>query len=117
MSKSKDLTPQDAAIKIMEFTSADEITAFTDGETRRSVIKTAEARTKEIATAAPRNDKPKDGDQSGPITQKTADFKDGIQATKGADPSNPRTLDPSPPRSYVTCEDVIEKMRKAGKKI
>ena len=45
--------------------------------------------------------KPKQGEVKDAITKDAADFKEGVQKTK----------------SYVTCEDVIEKMRKEGKKI
>jgi len=92
--KSNDMNVKDAQIKIAEMISAEEINAFIAGDERKTVLDAAAAKIKELAGL-------KQGEQAGPITKDTHDFKDGVQKTK----------------SFVTCEDVIDKMRKEGKKI
>ncbi|OGO13273.1 MAG: hypothetical protein A2Y53_00885 [Chloroflexi bacterium RBG_16_47_49] len=91
---SKDLNIKDAQIKIAEMTSAEEINAFIVGDERKTVLDAAETKIKELKGL-------KQGEQADAITKDSHDFKEGIQKTK----------------SFVTCEDVIEKMRKEGRKI
>jgi hypothetical protein len=87
---------EEAIALLQGFQTEAEILAFIAGEDRKTVINAAEDRRKALPPS-----KPKAGEVKGPITQDTSDFKEGVQKTK----------------SYVTCEDVVDKMRKAGKKI
>lgn len=109
MAKSKDLSPQDAGKKIMEMTSPDEIKTFIEGETRRSILKNADVRIKELSALRSQPSAPKQGEQKDPITQKTSNFKGGVEGAKGAEPSTPR--------NFVTIEDVINEQRKRGRQI
>lgn len=73
-----------------------EISAFIEGDNRKTVINAADERRKALPPS-----QPKEGEVKGPITKDADDFKGGIQKTK----------------SHVTCEDVLKKMRAEGKKI
>ncbi|MEW6115654.1 MAG: hypothetical protein AB1553_01980 [Nitrospirota bacterium] len=88
--KSKEMKGEEALAEIKNMKNPDFIRAFIEGDTRKTVTDAAEAAIKRLT-------QPKDGEVD-KITEETADFKDGIQATK----------------SYVTCEDVIKKMREEG---
>jgi hypothetical protein len=98
--KSTDLKADEAIQMVGALLTADEVSDFIGGEKRKTVIDAAEERLKALvilpgaASSAPT----KQGEQAGPITQSTSDFKAGVQRTK----------------SYVTCEDVLERMRSEG---
>jgi hypothetical protein len=87
---------EEAIARIGTFATKEAIEAFMVDEDRKTIIAAA---TDKLASL--QSGKPKAGEQKGPITKDAADFKEGVQKTK----------------SYITGEDVIEKMRKEGKKI
>jgi hypothetical protein len=93
MKTSNDYSAEEAIRRIEKMEIEKELLTFTAGEERKTVVAAAETRLAEL--------RPKQGEQKGPITQETSDFKEGIQGAK----------------NYVTCEDVIKKMREQGKKI
>lgn len=113
--KSTDYNTKDGPEFIVAMTTVEEILAFIEGDERKTVIDAANKRIAEIRG-------PKQGEQNDPITQKTSDFKaSGVEGTKSD--SSSLTTDhsslsfPHSPRSYVTCEDVLENMRAKGKNI
>jgi hypothetical protein len=109
--QSTDMNTRDASEKISEMTNINDITIFIAGDERKTVIDAADKKIAELRG-------PKQGEQADPITRPAADFKDGIQATKDAgSPLNPGTLESLNPRSYVTCEDVLKRLRAKGVKI
>jgi hypothetical protein len=107
MKVSTTMTAQEAIEEISKMKNPEEISAFIENEDRKTVINAADERRKALTPSS------KDGEVKGPITRDTQDFKDGVQKTKDADP---KSRVPSS-RSYVTCDDVIKKMRAEGKKI
>ena len=120
MRNSNDYRAEDAISRIGTMKNIEEIKNFIEGEERKTVVSAAEARIKELSDASQ-----KQGEQKEPITQRTDDFKEGIQRTKSgigdqglgvSEETNPQPP-VAIPRSYVTCEDVIKKMREQGKKI
>ena len=88
--KSTEMNVNNAGIKIAEMESADDITAFIEGDERKTVIDAAMKRKKELT--------PKEG-QSDRMTRDSNGFKKDIQ------------------REKVTGEDVIKKLRDKGYKI
>ncbi len=75
----KDISDDIAAeAALLEFTSAKELQAFMKGEQREFLLDKAAFRMNHLK-------QPKQGEQTGPITQTTADFKGGVQGTKGSD--------------------------------
>lgn len=143
--KSKDVISIEAIAQIKNFKTFQELKAFiSDNEDRSTVLKAAEAKESEIKTELAAKEKAKQGEQPGPITQITSDFKDGVQRTKelsGSDiisaidkadlkKSEALAVEAqkrekereekkagSRPEGVVTCDDVIKKMRTEGKKI
>jgi hypothetical protein len=94
--KSTTMTAQEAIEAIGAMKSQEEISSFIEGEDRKTVINAAEERRKALPPS-----QPKEGEVKGPITQRTSDFKGGVQGAK----------------TYVTCDDVLKAMRSKGKKI
>ena len=94
MNKSTDFNTKDGPEFISVMKDEAEILAFIEGDERKTVIDAANKKIAELRG-------PKQGEQTGPITQKTAEFKGGVEGTK----------------SFVTCEDVLKKMRAQGKEI
>jgi hypothetical protein len=92
---SKTMKADEAITSIQGMQTEAEILAFIEGENRKTVITAADERRKTLPLSS------KQGEMKGSITQDSPDFKEGVQKTK----------------SHVTCEDVIETMRMAGKKI
>ena len=92
--KSVDFNTKIASEKIAEITTEEKILAFIEGDDRKTVADAALKKLNEL-------NGPKQGEQTGPITKDADDFKKGIQKTK----------------SFVTCEDVLEKMRAKGRDI
>lgn len=88
--------------KISEMTNVNDITIFIAGDERKTVIDAADKKIAELRGL-------KQGEQTDSITQTSSDFKEGIQATKDSEPLNPRT--------YITCEDVLKRLRAEGVKI
>ena len=115
---SKELKIEDAIEKIQKMKSEQEIVDFTVDDERKPVLAAANARIKEIG-------QPKQGEVKEPITKDTHDFKEGVQKTKNdSGPSQNTagkqagmTTGAGMTKDYVTCEDVIENMRKQGRKI
>lgn len=101
--KSTDFNTKDAPDKIREMTTEEEILAFIEGDERKTVTDAANKKILELRGH-------KQGEQTGPITKDAADFKEGIQKTKAIS-------DEPSARNYVTCEDVLKKMRDQGKEI
>jgi len=108
--QSTDMNVRDASEKISEMTHINDIIIFIAGDERKTVIDAADKKISELRG-------PKQGEQTDSLTNPVSDFKDGIQATKDAGPLNPGILDPSNPKSYVTCEDVLKRLREKGVKI
>jgi len=109
--QSTDMNVRDASEKISEMSDVNDILIFIAGDERKTVIDAADKKIAELRG-------PKQGEQTDSITRPAADFKDGIQATKAVDPSlNPGTLESLNPRTYVTCEDVLKRLRAKGVKI
>lgn len=94
MKESTDMNVKDALARITEMNDPVAIQIFVTGDERKTVLDVAHKRVQELRGA-------KQGEQTGAITQPAADFKEGVQGTKG----------------YVTCEDVLEKLRAKGMKI
>lgn len=93
--KSTDFNTKDAPEKIAEMTTGEEILAFIDGDERKTVTDAAQKKIAELRG-------PKQGQETDAMTKKTSDFKgSGVEGAKG----------------YVTCEDVLESMRKKGRQI
>jgi hypothetical protein len=90
---SLDMNVRDAAIKISEMASAEEINAFIEGDERKTVLDAAGAKMKELTS--------KQGEVKETITKDTHDFREGVQKTK----------------NYITGEDVINNLRAKGVKI
>ncbi len=155
---SKDMKKKEAIEFIELLDTIEEINAFTEGDDRNDVIASAQIRQQELEEAGKMK---KQGEQPGPITHETHDFKgSGIEGTKDAAVipqsaiRNPKLhitgsdiveaidktdekksleferqaaeekaaadkakQDAAVPRSYVTGEDVIKKMRAEGQKI
>ncbi len=83
-----------AALK--ELTTEAEITAFVEGEDRTTVTDAAKALIEKL------NRPPKTG-ETGAITEKTDDFKDGITGTKDS--------------GVITCADILPGLREKGMEI
>jgi hypothetical protein len=75
-----------------------DLRAFIKGESRESLLDAAQFRINAL--------RPKQGEQSGPITQKTQEFKVGIEGTKGVYTHNPRNV--------ITGHDIIDGLDKAA---
>jgi hypothetical protein len=95
---------KDALEKISEMTNVNDILIFIAGDERKTVIDAAEKNIAELRS-------PKQGEQA------ASDFKEGGQATKDADPLNPVPIESLHPRTYITCEDVLKRLRAEGVKI
>lgn len=93
--KSTDINAKDAAIKVIEMESVDDILAYIEGDERKVVLGAADKWLRELG-----HEGLKQG-ETGAITQEAGDFKEGVQATK----------------DYVTGEDVLRKLRAKGTKI
>lgn len=89
--KSVDFNTKDAPEKIADMLTEEEILAFIEGDERKTVIDAANKKIAELRG-------PKQGEDTGAITKNTADFKEGIQKTKGV----------------ITCEDILEMRREQG---
>jgi len=94
--RSVDMKADDAKIAILELDTPDEVLAFIDGEDRKTVLKIADERLKELG-----HDGLKDG-QDTKITDDSKDFKGpGVEGKK----------------DYVSGEDVLRQLRAKGVKI
>ncbi|MDH4164745.1 MAG: hypothetical protein OEW15_18955 [Nitrospirota bacterium] len=72
---SKDILDEVAALyEINEIDNEKDLRAFIKGETRDELLSAAEWRINAL--------RPKQGEQIGPITQRTDDFKTGVEGTK-----------------------------------
>ena len=111
--KSTDFNTKDAPEKIAEMTTEEEILAFIDGDERKTVTDAAQKKIAELRG-------PKQG-EDGPITKKTSDFKAGVEGTKDvnrdSDPLSVTDTENGHGKRVVTCEDVLESMRKKGRQI
>ncbi len=94
---SKEMKKKDALEAIPALKTIEEINAFIAGEERDEVVAAAQIRTQELEQS-------KQGEQPGPMTQKTADFKAGIEGAKAAPPE------------IVTGSDIVEAIDKADEK-
>lgn len=86
---------KEANAALAKLTTKDEINAFIEGETRKTYLAAANALIDKL-------EKPKAG-ETGAITEKTDDFKDGVNGTKDS--------------GVVTCADIIPGLREQGMKI
>lgn len=128
--KSKNMNEVDSIKRIKKINSIEKIDSFIEGDDRTSILDAAEKQKKRLNGSNSSNGSiesaPKQGEQPGPITQKTSDFKEGIEGTKKAGIGDQelgvgKETNPQPPttdtRSYITGEDVIKTLREKGKKI
>lgn len=92
--KSTEVNITQAKAALLELNTFEDITAYIEGEERKTVIEAADKRLKNIMA-------PKQGEQAEPITKTTDDFKTGVQKTK----------------SYITCEDVLVNLRENGYRV
>ncbi len=99
MPLSKEMKKNAAIEAVSALMIIEEINAFIEGDDRSEVIAAAQIRTQELEGA-----KPKQGEQPGPITQQTADFKGGIEGAKAAPPE------------ILTGSHIVEAIDKADEK-
>lgn len=102
---SKDILDDvEAKIAIEAIEDAMELQAFIKGERREALLDVAVFRLNVLKSAIE-----KQGEQTGPFTKETHEFKgSGVEGTKGL---------PDKPKPYLTIEDVLAAQRKAGRKI
>ena len=106
---SKDLSDEEAFNALVALETEKEIRAFTKGEERDLIMDAAVARINELSVQGTGVrgqgvEKQKQGEQSGPITKSTGDFKVGIEGTKAL-------------KTHVTIDDVLAAKRKEGREI
>jgi hypothetical protein len=98
---SKDILDEVIALNaIREIETEKELRAFIKGESREALLDAAEYRINVL--------RPKQG-QTGPITQKTEEFKGGIEGTKEVESVQGDVVDG--PKDYITIEDVLARQK------
>ncbi len=101
MPLSKEMKKKQDAIEVIEkIPTVEEVNAFIDGEERNEVIAAAQIRIQDLEAK-----NPKQGEQTGAMTQTTSDFKSGIEGTKAATPT-----------PIVTGDDIVAVIDKADEK-
>lgn len=156
---SKDLEDEVSVLnELLSFETEKEIRAFIKGEGRESVLDAAQERINEIIRKSPRpggerpgegasspGDIPKQGQEPGPITKNTAEFKgSGVEGTKGqvrgedvieeldkvagekaaealrksaVEETAKEAEAAAKPKAHVTIDDVLARMRSEGRKV
>jgi hypothetical protein len=97
--KSKDVSIREAQERLPQMETAEEVLSFIEGEERKTVLRPADARLKELGHEGLKL--PSKQGETDAVTEEAADFREGVQKEK----------------AHVTCEDVLRKMRAEGKKI
>ncbi len=101
MPLSKEMKKKQDAIEVIEkIPTIEEVNAFIDGEERNEVVAAAQIRIQDLEAK-----NPKQGEQTGAMTQTTSDFKSGIEGTKAAVPA-----------PIVTGSDIVEAIDKTDEK-
>jgi len=102
---SKDILDEVEALNAIQAIETEkDLRAFIKGESREPMLDAAQFRINAL--------RPKQGEQLGPITQKTSEFKVGIDGTK--DVSDTPHFALRTPHSVVTGHDIIDGLDKAA---